>query len=199
MRTCVRGRAGLALHSLRRALDPQVLIRRPDLAEDGHMKRRCLRAVVAATFVAALSACGGGAGSEISLSEWADRYDTLCRHVWDDALTLKAQLETASSPEDVAKYFSAEAELFRKANRTMRGLSIPTEKRTETKRLMALDEELVGVMEGLTDALRKRDRAAFEAVGARYDQIQVEEVRLEREIGADACAALSDETGPTAV
>jgi hypothetical protein len=145
------------------------------------------RALTIAVLATLLVACGGEVEREISLAEWADRYDALCVEANQEIRALEAEVGGAPSVDELAEFVSTAVELAREYTRDLRELPPPS-----TDQLMALSAEGVELLEGWAEVLRSGDQALLERLIARLDALSVEATMLEREIGADECAALSD-------
>jgi hypothetical protein len=143
-----------------------------------------VRCVVIAVAAIVLSAgCGGGSG-RLSREEYAKRADAICTKY-------NAKLKALARPTGIGElpaYVDRALPLARKGTDELRALEPPKDEEQTAKEWLDQNDSVVGSMERLRDAAKKRDRAGIQVALNEATSANQTANRLARRLGLSVCA-----------
>jgi citrate lyase beta subunit len=143
-----------------------------------------------------LVACGGDNDSSdggessagtISKDEFIEQADAICADSADAQQEVQADLEAAASPEEAAAAYEQLAELSQGVNDEINALGRPEGDEELIDDLAAKQDDLVGMVLDLADAIRAQDQAAVEEVSAELDDLLGETAEISEAYGFEVC------------
>src|SRR5918911_5542541 len=130
-----------------------------------------------------VAGCGGGSG-RLSKEEYAKRADAICAKY-------NAKLKALARPTSIGAlpaYVDRALPLARKGDDELRALKPPKDEEKTADEWLDQNDSVVGSMERLRDAAKKRDRAGIQTALNEATSANQTANRLARRLGLSVCA-----------
>ncbi|MDQ3858979.1 MAG: hypothetical protein M3327_11120 [Actinomycetota bacterium] len=144
---------------------------------------RAFATAIVAAGVAALAACGGDAGGELSAAEFRERADAICA---DTAKKVNA-VPQPQSLDEVETYFDRVVPIFRDQTDRLKDLDPPDDLQEDWDRAMELQEESVEVAKDAQEAAKDGDEEKIREALDRGGKNEQELHRLAARLGLKTC------------
>jgi hypothetical protein len=144
------------------------------------------RFAIGAVFVLALAAagCGGGGGKSLSKEEYASKLNGIC----SDFNAKQKAIGRPQSISDLGDKGSKLLAAFDDAISKVKKLKPPGELKDRANRFVSLGEQERDLVSDLIKAIKAKDLAKAQQLGARIEPLDKESNNLARQMGAPACA-----------
>ena len=145
--------------------------------------------VIAAVGLALLAGCGGnGGGGALTKDEFVQEADAICADVEGKLEDTQAELESATTPEELAQAIDESIPAVRDGVDRLRGLEPPDDLQAQVDEWLELTERNLGRLEDLRDAAEQGDQRALQEIATEAEADEERADGVAREIGLDDCA-----------